>query len=149
MIPAVSLPAIWAISLEFCKEILHLEAEQHKHKPFGPDFLRTFLTLTTGRPGVKSFSPSAGPQRNAVFGPRFFRNGRQGFSKNFAQKKAALIFWPLFGVSRCTSISALQCFLKYIHHPFYHDTMLLHKPQGPGHWRTLLLPIFSVKRRLS
>ena len=42
--------------------------KQLKHKLFGPDFPRTFLTLTPGRPWVKSFSPSPGPQENPLFG---------------------------------------------------------------------------------
>ena len=52
--------------------------KQHKHKLFGPDFLRTFLTLTPECPGVKSFSPSSGPQENALFGADVhdFRRGR-------------------------------------------------------------------------
>ena len=52
--------------------------KQHKHKLFGPDFLRTFLTLTPECPGVKSFSPSPGPQENALFGADVhdFRRGR-------------------------------------------------------------------------
>ena len=31
--------------------------KQHKHKLYGPDFPRTFLTLTPGCPGVKKFLP--------------------------------------------------------------------------------------------
>ena len=34
--------------------------KQHKHKLFGPDFLRTFLTLTPGCPGVKKFLLTTG-----------------------------------------------------------------------------------------
>ena len=34
--------------------------KQHKHKLFGPDFPRTFLTLTPGCPGVKKFLPITG-----------------------------------------------------------------------------------------
>ena len=50
--------------------------------------------------GSKSFSPPQGPQENALFGAdvRDFRRGRpwpEGLSKNFVQKKFALIFWPL------------------------------------------------------
>ena len=50
--------------------------------------------------GSKSFSPSPGPQKNALFPADVhdFRRGRpwpEGFSKNFVQKKFALIFWPL------------------------------------------------------
>ena len=42
--------------------------KQHKHKLFGPDFPRTFLTLTPESQGSKSFSPPPGPQENAFFG---------------------------------------------------------------------------------
>ena len=53
--------------------ILSRKKKQHKHNFFGPDFPRTFLTLTPGCPGVKKFLlPSPGPQKNALFGrPRF------------------------------------------------------------------------------
>ena len=68
-------------------------------------------------PGSKSFSPSPGPQKNALFGAdvRNFRRGRpwcKGFSKNFVQTKFALIFWPLprycamWGVSRIGPLSS-------------------------------------------
>ena len=52
--------------------------KQHKHKLFGPDFPRTFLTLPLDAPGSKSFSPPAGPQENALFGADVhdFRRGR-------------------------------------------------------------------------
>ena len=48
------------------------------HKLFGPDFPRTFPTLTPGRPWVKKFLPSPGPQKNALFGADVhdFRRGR-------------------------------------------------------------------------
>ena len=41
--------------------------KQHKHKLFGPDFLRTFLTLTPGCPGVKKFLPATGAAENRTF----------------------------------------------------------------------------------
>ena len=74
--------------------------KEHKHELFGPNFLRTFPTLTLGCPGIKTFSPSPGPQKKALFGADIhdFRRGRpwpEGLSKNFVQKKFALIFWPL------------------------------------------------------
>ena len=52
--------------------------KQHKHKFFGPDFPRTFLTLTLECPGVKKFLPATGPQENALFGADVhdFRRGR-------------------------------------------------------------------------
>ena len=74
--------------------------KQHKHKLFGPNFLRTFPTHTPGCPGVKKFLPITGPQENPLLGAdgHDFRRGRprpEGFSKNFVQKKFALIFRPL------------------------------------------------------
>ena len=42
--------------------------KRHKHKLFGPDFPRTFLTLTPGCPGVKKFLPPPLPQENALCG---------------------------------------------------------------------------------
>ena len=48
--------------------------KQHKHKLFGPDFPRTFLTLTPGRPWVKKFLPSTGAAEKRTFWcghPRF------------------------------------------------------------------------------
>ena len=49
--------------------------KQHKHKFFGPDFLRTFLTLTPGCPGVKTLLPTTG-----AAGKRTFWCGRPRFS---------------------------------------------------------------------
>ena len=49
--------------------------KQHKHKLFGPDFPRTFLTLTPGCPGVKKFLPTTG-----AAGKRTFWCGRPRFS---------------------------------------------------------------------
>ena len=56
--------------------------------------------LRPDAPGSKSFSPPPGPQEHALFGADVhdFRCGRprpEGLSKNFVQKKFALIFWPL------------------------------------------------------
>ena len=48
--------------------------KQHKHKLFGPDFPRTFPTLTPGRPGVKKFLPITGAAEKRTFWcgrPRF------------------------------------------------------------------------------
>ena len=48
--------------------------KQHKHKLFGPDFPRTFLTLTPGCPGVKKFLPITGAAEKRTFWcgrPRF------------------------------------------------------------------------------
>ena len=49
--------------------------KQHKHKLVGPDFPRTFLTLTLGCPGVKKFLPTTG-----AAGKRTFWCGRPRFS---------------------------------------------------------------------
>ena len=43
------------------------EEKQHKHKLFGPDFPRTFLTLTPGCPGVKKFLPTTGAAGKRTF----------------------------------------------------------------------------------
>ena len=74
--------------------------KQHKHKLFGPDFARTFLTLTPGCPGVKKFLPTTG-----AAGKRTFWRGRPRFSartsmtrrvvEKLCTKKFALIFRPL------------------------------------------------------
>ena len=48
--------------------------KQHKHKLFGPDFPRTFLTLTPGRPWVKKSLPITGAAEKRTFWcgrPRF------------------------------------------------------------------------------
>ena len=49
--------------------------KQHKHKLFGPDFPRTFLTLTPGWPRVKKFLPATG-----AAGKHTFWCGRPRFS---------------------------------------------------------------------
>ena len=59
-----------------------------------------FWPLRPNAQGSKSFSPPPGPQENARFRADVhdFRRGRpwpEGLSKNFVQKKFALIFWPL------------------------------------------------------
>ena len=45
---------------EMSSKIIFREEKQHKHKLFGPDFPRTFLTLTPECPGVKKFLPTTG-----------------------------------------------------------------------------------------
>ena len=52
--------------------------QQHKRKLFGPDFTRTFLTLTPGCPGVKKFLPTTGAAGKRIFGADVhdFRRGR-------------------------------------------------------------------------
>ena len=76
--------------------------KQHKHKLFGPDFPRTFLTLPPGRPWVKKFLPVTGATEKRTFWcgrPRFLARTsmtRRVFEK-LCTKKFALIFWPLNG----------------------------------------------------
>ena len=41
--------------------------KQHKHKLFGPDFPRTFLTLTPECPGAKKFLPTTGAAGKRTF----------------------------------------------------------------------------------
>ena len=77
------------------------EEKLHKHKLFGPDFPRTFLTLTPGCPGVKKFLPITGAAEKRAFGADIhdFRRGclsPEGFSKNFVQKMFVLIFGSCF-----------------------------------------------------
>ena len=65
---------IATISVRMVK-VLYAGKKKHKHKLFGPDFPRTFLTLTPGCPGVKKFLPITG-----ATGKRTFRCGRPRFS---------------------------------------------------------------------
>ena len=67
-------------SVEMLAEIPHYRCrfsekkKQHKHKLFGPDFPRTFLTLTSGRPWIKKFLPITGAAEKRTFWcgrPRF------------------------------------------------------------------------------
>ena len=59
--------------------------KQHKHKFFGPDFPRTFLTLTPGCPGVKKFLPTTG-----AAGKRTFWRGRPRFSARTSMTRRVL-----------------------------------------------------------
>ena len=59
----------------FNQKTLSGKKKQHKHKLFGPDFPRTFLTLTPGCPGVKKFLPTTG-----AAGKRTLWCGRPRFS---------------------------------------------------------------------
>ena len=63
------------------------EKKQYKHKLFGPDFSRTFLTLTPGCPGVKKFLPATGAagKRTLWCGrPRF--SGRTSMTRRVVEK---------------------------------------------------------------
>ena len=110
------IPSLQSETTIIAKRIVYLKYQcaqksgkkkQHKHKLFGPDFPRTFLTLTPGRPGVKKFLPTT-----RAAGNRTFWCGRPRFSartsmtrrvvKNFVQRKFALIFQelPSYGSGR-------------------------------------------------
>ena len=68
-------------------EIPVREEKQHKHKLFGPDFLRTFLTLTLGCPEVKKFLPTTGAAGKRTFWcgrPRFL--ARTSMTRRVAEK---------------------------------------------------------------
>ena len=63
------------------------EEKQHKHKLFGPDFPRTFLTLTPGCPGVKKFLPITGAAEKRTFWcgrPRF--SARTSMTRRVVEK---------------------------------------------------------------
>ena len=47
--------------------------KQHKHKLFGLDFPRTFLTLTPGRPWIKKFLPITGAAEKRTFAPKLLK----------------------------------------------------------------------------
>ena len=77
-------PFYHAHTLKYRRRILFLpgkaeldtsgKKKQHKRKLFGPDFPRTFLTLTPGCPGVKKFLPITGATEKCTFWcghPRF------------------------------------------------------------------------------
>ena len=64
--------------------------KQHKHKLFGPDFPRTFLTLTPGCPGVKKFLPTTGAAGKRTFWcghPRF--SARTSMTRRVVEKLCA------------------------------------------------------------
>ena len=65
------------MSAHCCCTLLRRSGKKKQHKPklFGPDFPRTFLTLTPECPGVKKFLPTAG-----AAGKRTFWCGRPRFS---------------------------------------------------------------------
>ena len=64
-----------------------MQEKQHKPKLFGPDFPRTFLTLTPGCPGVKKFLPITGAAEKRTFWcgrPRF--SARTSMTRRVLQK---------------------------------------------------------------
>ena len=91
--------------------------KQHKHKLFGPDFPRTFLTLTPGCTGVKKFLPTTG-----AAGKRTFWCGRPRFSartsmtrrvvEKLCTKKICVDFLAPRKVSRDTGVSQLQLWVS-------------------------------------
>ena len=73
-----------------CPTIGPLQKKKHKHKLFGPDFPRTFLTLTPGCPGVKKFVPTTGAAGNRTFWcgrPRF--SARTSMTRRVVEKLCA------------------------------------------------------------
>ena len=60
-------PASSPVEKRFLHAIFQGRKKQHKHKLFGPDFPRTFLTLTPGRPWVKKFLPITGAAEKPHF----------------------------------------------------------------------------------
>ena len=74
--------------------------KQHKHKLFGPDFPRTFLTLPPCRPWVKKFLPITGAAEKRTFWcgrPRFLARTsmtRRVFEKLCTKKVCVAFFGP-------------------------------------------------------
>ena len=102
--------------------------KQHKHKLFGLDFPRTFLTLTPGRPWVKKFLPITVAAEKRTFWcgrPRFL--ARTSMTRRVLEKlctkKFALIFWPLLVNHRAIANSLCRVNLplgtKLLHTVFY------------------------------
>ena len=58
------------------KKVRRKRGLRHKHKLFGPNFLRTFLTLTPGWPGVKKLFPTDGVASKRAFGADVHDFGR-------------------------------------------------------------------------
>ena len=118
--------------------------KQHKHKLLGPDFPRTFLTLTPGRPWVKKFLPITGAAEKRPFWcgrPRFSARTsmtRRVFEK-VCTKKFALIFWPLQWLRKFWSTPAL------LHRVVFSAALRVACCQKP-HWKhtTLQLPYVGV-----
>ena len=80
--------------------------KQHKHKLFGPDFPRTFLTLTPECPGVKKFLPITGAAEKCTFWcgrPQFSARTsmtRRVLEKLCTKKVCVDFLAPTFGRSR-------------------------------------------------
>ena len=72
----------------------------NKHKLFGADLLRTFLTLTAGCTGIKKFLPIISAAGKCTFGcgrPRFlaWTSMTRRVLEKLCTKMFALISWPL------------------------------------------------------
>ena len=102
MICSRSLPFIYAVKTvgsNFFQDLMIIrEEKQHKHKLFGPDFPRTFLTLTPGYPGFKKFLTTTGAVGKRTFWcgcPRF--SARTSMTRRVAEKlctkKVCIEFW--------------------------------------------------------
>ena len=74
--------------------------KHHKHTLFGPNFPRTFLTLTPGCPGVKIFSPPPGPQETH-FSVRMSMTGR--VLEKLCPEKVCVDFWFIRERQSCRS----------------------------------------------
>ena len=61
--------------------------KQHKHKLFGPDFPRTFLTLTPGCPGVQKFIPITGTAEKCTL----FRDFQKALETTTAMKRRKIL----------------------------------------------------------
>ena len=88
--------------------------KQHKHKLFGPDLPRTFLTLTPGRPWVKKFLPITGAAEKRTFWcgrPRFSARTsmtRRVFEKLCTKKFAMFCYTPLHVQSQASMIKVVS-----------------------------------------
>ena len=97
--------------------------KQHKHKLFGPDFPRTFLTLTPECPGVKKFLPTTGAAGKRTFWcrrPRF--SARTSMTRRVVEKLCTkkVLRW-FFGPYTCRKFCFEQLIFE-LHritvHPF-------------------------------
>ena len=107
------------------KPLVHVqklrEEKQHKHKLFGPDFLRKSLTLTPGYPGVQKFRPVTG-----AAGKRTSWCGRPQFS---AWSMTRRVLKKLCSEKVCVDFGApkLRGFTKFFCVP---ETSEFTKPPG-------------------
>ena len=107
--------------------------KQHKHKLFGPDFPRTFLTLTPGRPWVKKFLPITGAAEKRTFWcgrPRFSARTSMTRSvfKKLCTKKVCVDFLAPRNVSPGNLLRKIQ--FRFLQKPFLSEKCLI-RLQGP------------------